>query len=139
MDTFDPSQVNLVIGGQLITGYMDGSFIEVTREEDTWLPITGADGRVARARNANRMGRVVVTLLATSPSNDVLSALHNVDFLTGVPPGALSITDNLGRTVLGGDEAFILKPADVEFAKEVTGRQWTIMVPKLDGVIGGSI
>jgi hypothetical protein len=139
MDTYDPSQVNLVLGGQLITGYMDGTFIQVSREEDTWLPITGADGWVARARNANRMGRITVTLLATSPSNDVLSAQHNLDYLTGVPPGAVSLSDNLGRTVLGGDDAFILKPADVEFDKQVSGRQWTIMVPRLDGVIGGAI
>lgn len=139
MDTFDPTQVNLVIAGQLITGYMDGTFIQVSRDEDTWLPITGADGRVARARNANRMGRITVTLMHTSPSNDVLSALHNQDYLTGVPPGAVLLSDGLGRTVLGGDDAFILKPADVEFDKQVTGRQWTLMVPRLDGTIGGSI
>lgn len=139
METYDPAQVNLVIGGQLITGFMDGTFIQVSREEDSWLPQVGADGEVARARNANKMGRIVVTLMQTSPSNDVLSAMHNTDVLTGVPPGAALITDNLGATVLGGDNAFLLKPADVEFDKTISGRQWTIMVPKLEGVVGGAL
>lgn len=137
MDTYDPMKVTLVIGGNIISGFHDGSFIQVSRDEDTWLRTVGADGRVARARNANKMGMVTFTLQQGSPSNSVCSSLHNADELTGVPPGAFQLIDQNGTTVLAGDETFFLKPADVEFAKEVSGRQWSLAVPKLEGVVGG--
>lgn len=139
MDTFDPARVNLVFAGNLLTGFMPGTFIQVAREEDTWTPMVGADGRVARARNRNQMARITVTLMMTSPSNDVLSALHNLDQATGSATGACSLTDSLGRTSLSGDEAFLLRPADVEYSNEIVARTWTIMVPKLEGVVGGSL
>lgn len=139
MDTFDPQKVTLVIAGNIISGFGEGSFITASREEDTWLSVVGSDGRVARARNANKKGIVQFTLLATAPSNDVCSALHNADELTGIPPGAFQLIDQLGRTVLSGDETFFMKPADVEYDKQVTGRQWSLVVPKLDMVVGGSL
>jgi len=139
MDTFDPQKVTLVIAGNIISGFGEGSFITASREEDTWLSVVGSDGRVARARNANKKGIVQFTLLQTSPSNDVCSALHNIDELTGIPPGAFQLIDQLGRTVLSGDETFFMKPADVEYDKQVTNRQWSLVVPKLDMVVGGSL
>jgi hypothetical protein len=139
MDTFDPQKVTLVIAGNIISGFGEGSFITASREEDTWLSVVGSDGRVARARNANKKGIVQFTLLATAPSNDVCSALHNLDELTGIPPGAFQLVDQLGRTVLSGDESFFMKPADVEYDKTVTNRQWSLVVPKLDMVVGGSL
>lgn len=138
METYDPAQVSLVVGGNIISGFMDGTFIQVTRDEDTWTLLTGSDGEVARARNHNRAGKIVVTLMQTSPANDILSALHQRDYLTGIPAGATRIADGLGNTVLGGDEAYVLKPADVGFGKELEAREWTIVVPKLDGLIGGA-
>lgn len=137
MDTYDPSKVTLVIAGNIISGFHDGSFIQVSRDEDTWLRTVGADGRVARARNLNKMGIVTFTLQQGSPSNSICSALANTDDLTGVPPGAFQIIDQNGTTNLSGDETFFLKPADVEFAKEVSGRQWSLCVPKLEGIVGG--
>lgn len=139
MDTFDPQKVTLVIAGNIISGWGEGSFITASRDEDTWLSVVGSDGRVARARNANKKGIVQFTLLATAPSNAVCSALHNADELTGVPPGAFQLIDQLGTTVLSGDETFFLKPADVEFDKQVTGRQWTLVVPKLEVFVGASL
>lgn len=138
MDTYDPGQVTLVVGGQLITGYMDGTFITVERDEDTWTLHTGADGEVARARNRNKAGKIVVRVQQTSPANDLLSAMHNTDEATGVPPGPAYLRDLLGNTIVGGDDAFLLKPAPIEFGKEIAGREWTIVVPKLEGVVGGA-
>lgn len=138
MDTYDPQKISLIIAGNIISGFGEGSFITVARDEDTWLSVVGTDGRVARARNANKKGIVRFTLLQTSPSNDVCSSLHNADELTGVPPGAFQIVDQLGRTVQAGDETFFLKPADIEFDKQVVGREWTLVVPKLEGVVGGN-
>lgn len=137
MDTYDPSKVSLIIGGNIISGWGEGSFITASRDEDTWLAVVGSDGRVARARNANKKGIIQFTLLQTAPSNDVCSAMHNLDELTGTPPGASQIVDQLGNTLVSGDECFLLKPAEIEFDKGVIGRQWTLVVPNMNVFVGG--
>ena len=139
MENYDPAQVSLVVGGNIISGFSDGSMIKVSRDEATFSLKTGADGELARTRNHNRQGKVVVSLMQTSQSNLVLSSLHNIDELTGVPAGSLRLADALGNTVLSGDNCFIEKLADVGYSKDLEIREWTICVPKLDGVIGGAL
>ncbi len=139
MDTYDPQKLTLVIAGNIISGWGEGSFVTVSRDEDTWLAVVGSDGRVARARNANKKGIITFTLLQTAPSNNVCSSLHNLDELTGVPAGAAQLIDQLGGTVISGDECFFLKPAEVEYDKEITGREWTLVVPNMVVSVGGSL
>lgn len=139
METYDPAAITIIIAGQIIEGYMDGTFVEVTRDEDTFTPVTGSGGESARTRNRNKTGKIVITLMQGSPSNAVLSAMHNTDEVLGVPPGPAMVKDNLGTTVLGGDACYLLKPADVQFGKDYSGRQWTIVVPKLEGTVGAAL
>ena len=138
MDTYDPGLVILTVGGNVITGFMDGTFITAERDEDTWKLHVGADGEAARARNRNKAGKIVVTVQQTSPANDLLSAMHNTDEASGAGTGPAYLRDLLGNTLVGGDEAFVLKPAPIEFGGEIAGRQWTIVVPKLEGTVGGA-
>lgn len=137
-DTYDPSQIFVNFRGFLIGGYMDGTFVSVERKEDTWLPFVGVNGETARARNRNKSGTVKVTLMQTSSSNDVLSAALAQDEATGLATGVLQIKDNLGRMLAGCNDAYLLKPAMVEFGKEIAGREWTFECPSLDVFVGGN-
>lgn len=139
METYDPAAITLIVAGQIIEGFMDGTFVTVSRDEDTFTPFTGAGGETARTRNRNATGKIVVTVMQTSEANNTLSGLHNQDELLGIPPGPAMLKDNLGTTILGGDSCYLLKPADVSFGKEYQGREWTIVVPKLQGTVGGSL
>lgn len=139
METHDPAQVVFTLGGQPITGFMPGTYLTVEREEDTFTLTVGADGEVARVRNRNKSGTITFTLMQTSPSNQILSALASQDESAGVPAGAALVKDLLGTTVLGGDQAFIRKPAASSFGKELEGREWVVVVPKLEGVVGGAL
>ena len=136
METLDPKSHTLVVGGNLISGFMPGTFITVAREARSWSVVAGADGEVARMRSRNKIARVTVTLMESSPSNAVLSALLNTDEQLGTPAGACYLTDTLGTTVLGGDESFSEGLPDVNQADEVQGREWVIVVPVLEGTIG---
>ncbi|MFZ5440462.1 MAG: phage structural protein [Myxococcota bacterium] len=138
IDTMDPAQLFCTFNGFLLGGFADGTFISVERNEDTWIPYVGADGEYARARNRNRSGRIKFTLMQTSSSNDYLSAQAAADELTGSNTGVVQIKDGLGRTLINGADAYVLKPAVVEFGKELTTREWTIEVPQLDVTIGGN-
>lgn len=139
METYDPAAITIIVANQIIEGFMDGTFANVTWDEDSFTPFTGAGGETARVRNRNRSGKIVITLMQGSPGNAILSALHNQDLLLGVPPGAAMIKDNLGTTLLGGPNCYVQKLPDTAYAKDYQGREWTIVVPKLEGVVGGNL
>ena len=51
--TYDPKAVILTVGGIPISGYSEGTFIDVTRNEPTWNLVVGADGLVTRGKTNN--------------------------------------------------------------------------------------
>ena len=137
--TYDPGQILVAAGGNILGGFSEDSVVEVERAEATFITHVGADGEVTRTRNRNRSGTVKVKLLRTSPSNDVLSAYALADekFGTGVFP--LTVQDMLGTTLHFGGNAWVERPPADAFEKEVNEREWTIAVGDLDMFAGGSV
>lgn len=135
--TYSPEDVSMAIGGAVISGYSEGTFIVVEREEDAFTKIVGADGIVTRSKNANKSGTVTLTLKGSSPSNDILSALATKDEIDGSGVAAVIVKDNSGTTVCAG-KGWIRKKAAAEFAKEVSDREWTVDIGSLELFIGGN-
>lgn len=136
--TYSPKKVSVVIGGFIISGYAEGSFVKVEYEDDAFTKVTGADGETSRTHSANISGTITLTLLQTSESNDVLSGLHIADRLSlqGVVP--VLIKDNNGTTFAGAPEAWIKKMPESEFAKEMGEREWVIDCGALLYTTGGN-
>lgn len=136
--TFDPKLVSLIFGGKIISGYADGTFILVERNEQTFNLKVGADGEGTRVKSNNKSGKITVTLMQSSASNDDLSAFALADEIsnTGVVP--VLMKDGSGRTVVSGATAWLQKPANVELAKEATARTWVIESDELAMVVGGN-
>lgn len=128
---FDRRDVSLVVDGQVVTGYAEGTFITCAKEEDTYTSYVGAQGEVTRARNAHPLGTITITLQATSPSNTLLSRLarQRETFPVRV------VDRNSPGATIGGSEAWVQKPANLEFAAEVSGREWTIVVADYEAII----
>lgn len=135
--TYDPKLVILALGEIVISGYADGSMIQASRDADSFTKHVGADGEVSRTRNRNRSGSVTVTLKQTSLTNDALSALLAADELLGTGVRPLTLRDMSGTTLLASDRAWIRKPADAEFARDQSDRQWVFDCATLSGVVGG--
>ena len=136
--TFDFRKVGVSFKGQLITGFMDGTAITVSRDEDAFSKHTGSDGEVSRAAIANKGGSAVLTLKQTSASNDSLSNALATDELTNLGTGVFSIVDASGRTVVNAPEAWIKKSAEVTFGQDIEGREWTIDLGRLETFVGGN-
>lgn len=135
--TYSPEDVSFAIGGAVISGYSEGTFITVEREEDAFTKIVGADGIVTRSKNANRSGMVTLTLKASSPSNDVLSALATQDEIDGTGVRAFIVKDNSGTSLHAG-KGWVRKKPNAEYAKEVSDREWTFDIAALDHFVGGN-
>lgn len=136
--TYDPKEVVVLVGGIPIGGFADGTAIAVSRSNDAYSKVSGTDGITSRAKSNDKSGEIAITLSQTSPSNDVLSGIALADELSnnGVVP--VSITDLSGRTILLSAFAWIRKPADTEFAKEISNREWMLDAADLNMFVGGN-
>src|SRR4051794_21013704 len=119
MLTYTPDSVTIVFSGIILSGYDDGTFVTIERANDMWALKMGADGIGARAKSSDKSGTVVATLLATSPSNDRLSAMAIADELSGAGVGPLLVRDGSGRSIASALSAWIVKIPQLEFSKEV--------------------
>lgn len=136
--TYDPKQVVVSIGGIPISGYLDGTFIQVTRDEDAFAKKTGADGETSRAKSNSRGGSVTLSLAQTSLSNDALSALAAVDENTGNGVVPLLVKDVRGTSLIASASAWIKKLPDTIYSKEIEGREWVIDCADLQIFVGGN-
>lgn len=127
LGTYDPTEQTIVFNGVLIDGYAPGTFIKASRNEDGWTFHASNSGGGARARNPNKSGRFEFTLLASSPSNGVLSAFAVADELTAQGVGECLVKD---RSTLAAQcfaqNAWIVKHADYERMKEVGEITWIV-------------
>lgn len=138
LHTYDPKNVSLIVGGVTIKGYADGTFINAERNEQAFNLKVGASGEGARAKSNNKSGKVTITLLQTSSSNDSLTAFAAADELsnTGVVP--ILIRDNSGRTLITALSSWVQKYANSEFGKEISNRVWIIETDELNIFVGGN-
>jgi hypothetical protein len=136
--TYDPQKHTITFGPIVVTGFADGTFLKAYRNEDTYSIKIGADGNGARIRNANRSGRMEFTLLASSPSNDLLQAQAQIDELTGGGVASAFVKDGSGTAKAHGKNAWIVKIPDLERAKELGEVTWIVETDILDVVQGGT-
>jgi hypothetical protein len=137
--TYAPDEMTLVVGGVVMSGFADGTFITVSRDEQAFNKVTGADGTVSRAKTANRSGTLALVLTQTSPSNDVLSGFMIADELANQGVVPVLLKDKSGRTVVFSSAAWVQQSPDAAFSKNIENREWTLDCGRLEIFIGGNI
>jgi hypothetical protein len=135
---YDPKNISVIVGGKIISGFGDGTFVLAERNEQAWNLKVGVDGEGTRAKNNNRSGKVTLTLMQSSGSNDDLSAFASADELSNTGAVPLLIRDNLGTTICTALTAWVQKIANMEDAKEVSTRTWVLETDELDMFVGGN-
>ena len=139
--TYDPKQIVIVLGGIIITGFADGTFLNITYNEDQFALTVGADGEGARAKSNNNSARIEVSLLQTASANALLSNLRRLDISipgrAGVVP--LQIRDVLGGTLYEAQDCWIVKSPDAEYSKEISERTWILETDNLFDFLVGNL
>lgn len=137
--TYDPANVQIICGGVPISGFADGTFLDLAFDEDQFSKTVGADGEVSRAKSNNNTATVTISLMQTSESNDVLSAFANADRLNGGGSFPFLVKEiGSGTTLAFSQSAWIKKFADVTYSKDTEAREWTIDTGQLDVLVGGN-
>lgn len=138
---YDSNQVQVAFAGVPVQGYADGDFLSISYETDAFSDVVGTDGDVSRSKTNDRRATVEITLMSTSPTNDLLSAIHLADLNTagGAGVGALLITDLNGTSLFTCGNAWIAKAPDVTYGREANERTWMLRCDKLIAFTGGNL
>jgi hypothetical protein len=136
--TYDPKLVHVIVGGIPIGGFADKSSIKVIRSNNTFEKVEGIDGVISRSKSLNKSGEIRITLEQTSTSNDVLSGIMLTDELTNSGIIPIGIFDGGSKTVFISAFAWIRKPADTEYGKDLNQREWIFDAADIDVFIGGN-
>lgn len=136
--TFDPANVVVSIGGVPMSGYADGTFLLVDRDEDAFTKVTGADGFTTRVKSNNRGGSLTLTLKQSSPSNDILSGFANLDELSNSGVVPILVKDLSGTSTYFSATGWIRKYPSSEFGKELNNREWIIDLADVDMFVGSN-
>lgn len=137
--TFDPLNTTWTLGGILIAGFADGTWVNVEYNEDAFTLKVGASGSGTRNKSNNASGLVTFTLQHGSPTNDLLSALHQLDIATPNGDGIAPLLGKYhnGSTLVTAEKAWIKRMPGFELGKEEGDIEWTIETLNLISFIGG--
>lgn len=135
--SYDPTLVAVSIDNQTVVGFATGTFVEVSLDTDAYTDAVGASGDVVRVKSADKRGVIKLTLMASSPSNDILSALAVLDE-AGAGVRAVSVKDGTGTSLHSGDKAWVKKIPNGSYGTEAGNRDWEIRVAKLEHFVGGT-
>ncbi|MCP4570696.1 MAG: DUF3277 family protein [FCB group bacterium] len=124
--TYASDQVFVTFGPITMNdGRDDGDFCVVEQNEDAFALQIGTDGEACRSKSNNRSGTITITLMASSPTNDLLSAMYNVDINSngdGINP--MGVVDLSGTSLFAAEKAWIKKPPSTTFSRESGSREW---------------
>jgi hypothetical protein len=136
--TYASDEVRVIVGGVPMSGFADGTFVTVSRDEQAFTKVTGADGTTSRSKSANKSGTITITLKQTSPSNDVLSGFMIADEQSNEGVVPVLIKDTSGRTIHSVSAAWVQQMPDNEFGKEISEREWVMDCARIDSFVGGN-
>lgn len=122
--SYDFKKTSVIVGGVIITGYMDGDAIQSAQNEDDITPHVGAGGDVTFSETNDETGIITLTLKSTSSSIPFLKALR--DSKEKFAASIVDSNDNSFRA--GGSECRIVKAPERTWGNEVTGLEWQIYV-----------
>ena len=137
---YDPASVVMLFGGIPMGGFSEGTFISAAQNAESFSLFVGVNGEAARSLTNNQSGRIELTLLQSSASNDVLSAFHAADLVAprGISVGAVQVKDLNGRVLMLANTSWITKFPEISFSSGVGSFSWTIETDRMIFNVGGS-
>lgn len=138
MKTYDFKQVQVIFGGNILTGFAEGDAIQLTPNADAFTLKVGADGETSRSKSNNKSRGLKLKFMQTASANDILSGIHNTDLENNSGVRPLMIKDLNGNSLVTERQAFIGKAPDESWGAEAGDREWTLVLPNPFVVTGGN-
>jgi hypothetical protein len=138
---YDSDQYSASFAGIPLAGFADGEWLRIERENQKFDDVVGTDGEVTRSKTNDDRATITIRLMQSSPVNDLLSAVYNLDGNTpgGAGVGPFLLRDQQGTTLITAESCWIAKAPDVSMDRTATEREWVLRCAKLIEFHGGSI
>lgn len=123
--TYSPKDVTVSIAGiHTVSGYVDGTFIRIIKNAKPFETQVAMDGSRQRIYHKDDGYRFELTLAQSSESNNVLSAIHNIDIVTRLAKFPLMMRDGSGSTTFFSATTWIESIPEVTFSNQMEARTW---------------
>lgn len=136
---YSSANITMVAGGKTIVGWADGDFVKVSYSSDYWTLTMGSDGVGTRSCTRDLSGTIEITLLASSPSNDYLSALFLADRQSGAGVFPFMLREAGGALLATAESMWVVKAPDVSFSRAVSTRVWQLMTDRIELTPAGTV
>lgn len=134
-----PDDVSVLLAGFIpVEGFVNGGFVNVSREAQPFTTTVSADGVVSRLYNKSAVYNVTLTLMSTSGTNDVLTKLWQLDEITQMGKFPLLIKDRSGTDLFFSATTWIERVPDMSMGEVITERTWTLKSVEASINIGGN-
>lgn len=136
---YSPEDVDVLIAGMFkIQGFVEGTFINIEKDESFFKTKVTSDGRATRVLVSNPLYTVKLSLASTSESNQVFTRMLTIDALTSSAKFPLIIKDRSGGSVFFSGQSWIEEQAIGTYSNGVEARQWVIKCSEAVFNIGGN-
>lgn len=136
--TFDIKKCIIIVGVARMQGFANGEAFSLELDDDLYQKEAGADGDVSRSRRHGLSASAKISLMQTSPSNDILMGYAVADHLSNAGVVPLTVKDILGTTTIFAPYCWVKKPAPMAVGKELTNREWALDIANTEMFIGGN-
>lgn len=139
LKTYSPRDILVSIAGlHTVQGYADGTFVRIYKESAPFGMKRAMDGSVERLFNKDEGYKVDLTLAQSSETNNILSAIHNVDIATKAGKFPLLIRDMKGQTSFFAGTAWVEDIPEVTFSNGMETRTWIFGCTQAGLLVGGN-
>lgn len=134
-----PESVVFLLAGFIpVEGFVDGTFIEISKDLIPFTSQRTPDGSVSRLYNNDQTYTITLTIHNGSSSNDVLTKLWQIDEITQRGKFPLFIKDNSGTDLFFSTSTWIEGVPAIVKSNGIDARQWVFRSSQAVINIGGN-
>lgn len=135
--TYDPKDVSIIIGSHIVSGFADGTFIRVERNNAMWTTQTGASGETVRQKSNDRSGKITISLMEHSPTNDILAGYLQADEVKNAGTFPFIMTHAGRNEIHEATQCWVENAPGTEKGKDASTREWVLQTGELATFSGG--
>lgn len=137
---YSPKDVIVLLGGfYRVDGYAENTFINILKDVKPFDVVRAMDGEQARVYRKDKGYTVELTFAQSSASNNILSAIYNVDVATQMGKFPLLIKDTKGTTSFFAGTAWVEDIPAVTFSNGMETRTWKLGTSESGLNVGGNV
>lgn len=138
--TYSPKDVIILLGGVYSVEYLaESDFVSISHTQDTSASVAALDGEEARVHRQNNHYTIEISLQQSSPTNNYLSVIYEIDQKTGLGKMPLLIKDDKGTSIFFATTCWVESRPDLTFSNTLNTRKWVLGCSEAGMVVGGNV